>query len=83
MKTLRELFTSIAKTLNCTSVPEAIEFIHELNGKYFKNDTVTFETKDIALLAASVNPTRLKNNPIVLSEETLTELYRSIVKSYL
>lgn len=36
----------------------------------------------IALLAASVNPTRLKNNPIILSEETLTELYSSIVKSY-
>ena len=82
MKTLRELFTSIAKTLNCTNVPEAIAFIHGLNDKYFKNDTVVFEMKDIALLAASVNPTRLKNNPIILSTETLTDLYSMIVKKY-
>ena len=83
MKHFRELFTAIANTLHCASVPESIAYIHELNDKYFKNDTVVFKKEDIALLASSVNPTRLKNNPIVLSEDTLAGLYGSIVKKYL
>ncbi len=81
-KALRELFTSIAQTLDCRNVPEAIGFVHGLNDKYFGNDKVIFKMEDIALLAASVNPTRLKNNPIILSEETLTDLYSSIIKKY-
>lgn len=81
-KELRELFVCIANTLNCTEVSGAIKFIHELNDKYFKNDIVIFDMKDIALLAASVNPTRLKNNPIILSEDALTDLYSSIVRKY-
>ena len=36
--------------------------------------------KDIDLLVASVNPTRLKNNPLELSKETIYELYRKIVE---
>lgn len=35
---------------------------------------------DLNLLAASVNPIRLKNNPVKLSEATLRELYQRIVR---
>lgn len=35
--------------------------------------------EDLLVLAASVNPVRLKNNPVGLSEEVLKEMYRSIV----
>lgn len=76
---LKELFMEIARALPCESVPQAIEYIFALNEKYFKNDKAVFSMSDVELLAASVNPTRLKNNPIMLSEETLYELYSSIV----
>ena len=32
------------------------------------------------LLTHSVNPVRLKNNPVQLTEETLEELYRQILR---
>lgn len=79
---LKEVFGQIAKTLRCAGVPEAIAYINALNDKYFGDDTVFFNKKDIELLAASVNLTRLKNNPITLSEERLVDLYRSIISKY-
>ena len=36
---------------------------------------------DLELLASSVNPVRLKNNPVALSEEDLYELYRKILSA--
>ena len=35
---------------------------------------------DIELLAASVNPERLANNPIPLERETIKEIYKSILR---
>lgn len=35
--------------------------------------------EDLAVLAASVNPVRLKNNPVGLSEDVLKDMYRRIV----
>ncbi len=35
---------------------------------------------DVELLASSVNPTRLKNNPVELSKEVLLSMYERIVK---
>ena len=37
-------------------------------------------TSDLELLSTSVNPVRLKNNPIKLNEETIHALYEVIVK---
>lgn len=37
-------------------------------------------TSDVALLSSSVNPIRLKNNPIELDLDTITQLYKAIVK---
>lgn len=77
-----ELFEKIAQTLYCESVPKAFEYIAALNDKLFQNDKVVMDMKDVDMLAASVNPTRLKNNPMVLSEQVLHDLYSAIVKFY-
>lgn len=79
---LIDIFEQIAQALKCKTVHDAIESIFSLNKKLFQNDKVSMALKDVDVLAASVNPTRLKNNPMVLSEDTLHDLYTTIVKSY-
>ena len=79
---LVEVLEEIAQTLHCKSVPEALEYITILNKKLFQENKITMNSKDVALLAASVNLTRLKNNPMVLSEQTLHDMYNTIVKFY-
>ena len=39
----------------------------------------TEREKDIDILASSVNPVRLKNNPVALDAETISTLYHAIV----
>lgn len=51
---------------------------HELFGK--ENVTVNFQ--DIPLLARSVNVTRLKNNPVKLSNQNLISLYTNILEEF-
>ena len=36
---------------------------------------------ELELLSKSVNPVRLKNNPVQIDEPTALELYRSIVEA--
>lgn len=79
---LVEVLEEIAQTLHCKSVPEALEYITILNKKLFQENKITMNSKDVALLAASVNLTRLKNNPMMLSEQTLHDMYNTIVKFY-
>lgn len=77
---LPEVFTEIAKTLRCATTLEAVAYLFHLNYELFEKDKVVMKEKDIDLLVASVNPTRLKNNPLELSKETIYELYREIVE---
>ncbi|MDI9470042.1 MAG: phosphonoacetaldehyde reductase [Bacillota bacterium] len=79
---LRALFSDLARHLRSSDVPQAIRFIHELDERLFATDRLRFDRNDIPQLVASVNPTRLRNNPIPLSEDVLTELYRAIVQKY-
>lgn len=60
-----------------------------MNLSYFKSmlkkmemgyPTAVKRELEIEILAKSVNPVRLKNNPIVLNEEVLKEMYGRIVK---
>ena len=35
---------------------------------------------DLDILSHSVNPIRLKNNPVLLNEDTIYQIYKEIVK---
>lgn len=71
------VFHKIARMLNQVTVPDAIKYL-----KSFLCDldikSPIFSEHDLLLLSKSVNITRLKNNPIVLSESDLYYLYKSI-----
>ena len=77
---LRFVFYNIATALGCKTPTEAVALLKGLNKELFGNEGIETSVDDIPLLAASVNPTRLKNNPVKLTEETLTELYTLILK---
>lgn len=80
---LQTIFNGIAKSLECKTPLEGVDFLKNLNKELFKNDAVEVSLEDIPLLSNSVNPTRLKNNPVELSKETLTNIYTDILKNAL
>ncbi len=80
-KYLKNVFQEIAEALGCENVDAGIKkfkaLLKELN--IFPPRATEKELKN---LAQSVNTTRLKNNPVTLSEETLYMLYKRITGEY-
>lgn len=71
------VFQNIANLLNKKTVSDAIDFLKSfLNTINIKSPT--FNDEDLRILSDSVNITRLRNNPIALSETDLYYLYKSI-----
>lgn len=79
---LPEVFDDIAYTLGYTCVADAIGYLESLNEQLFAKDKVTMNEGDIDILVKSVNPTRLKNNPLELTEDMIRSLYMDIIKKY-
>lgn len=71
-------FNSIAKKLGCASPAESIAMFGNLLRKLGINKPVGTE-EDIVMLSSSVNPVRLKNNPVRLDEAAFMSLYKQIV----
>ena len=80
---LKDLFMEIAGAMDCENVDEAIVKLGMFNKKLFADDHVTVSMDDVDVLATSVNPTRLGNNPVTLSEEVLKDLYKEILSEYM
>lgn len=79
---LKQIFVDIARELDCQSVQNAIQKFRELLaelqiGGISSND----QENDIDILVKSVNPIRLKNNPVRLSEEVIRMIYVRLVKN--
>ena len=79
---LPEVFLELAQCLGCKSVKEAVEYLLKLNLALFEGNKVTMDEKDLDLLTVSVNPVRLKNNPLQLNENEIRELYKEIMRNY-
>ena len=76
---LKELFIEIAVDMGCENVMDAINKIFLMNENFFSNDKVELNMEDVDVLTASVNPVRLGNNPVKLSQEVLHDLYSEII----
>lgn len=77
---LMQTFRDIAGALRCKCAWDGIKYLRELNMELFEDDAVQVNMEDVPYLAASVNVTRLKNNPVKLDEETLAALYKEILE---
>lgn len=78
---LNTVFSAIAQAMGCITPAEAIaKFRQMLDDMEIKNPVSDNHESDISILSSSVNPIRLKNNPVELDKETIVSIYESIVK---
>jgi alcohol dehydrogenase class IV len=77
---LSGIFALISKAMGCENPEQAIaEFRQMMKEMELKNPVAEDREEDLEVLSTSVNPVRLKNNPIELSEEAMNELYQLIL----
>ena len=79
---LAGIFNEIAKAMGCKSPKQAIVAFREMMiNMGLDPPTSASKEEDLKTLSTSVNPVRLKNNPVGINEETAYSLYSRIIKS--
>ena len=78
---LSNIFLQIAATMGCSTPAEAIATFRDMMKEMEMSNPVAMNrAEEIGVLSTSVNPIRLKNNPVELDEQTIKQLYEMIVK---
>lgn len=78
---LAKIFEDISKTMGYSCTEEAVNgFKSMIDDLQIQSPKADNKTEDLKKLSGSVNPIRLKNNPIALDEITLWNLYGRIVE---
>ena len=75
---LKTIFAEIADAMDCENADEACLKFDELFDSLNLSIPVATE-EDFEILKNSVNPTRLKNNPVNLKSEDIELLYKGIL----
>lgn len=77
---LSSIFDVIAHSMGCDKPENAIAaFRKMMKEMVMKNPVASKREEEIEILSHSVNPVRLKNNPIELTDDTISNLYEKIV----
>lgn len=76
---LTGMFRELAQVMGCATPKEAIQMYHDLLERLALPLPVRKSEEDMEILKKSVNPDRLKNNPVLLTEQILETLYRRIL----
>lgn len=77
---LLSVFSDIAQAMGCGDPTEAVgEFKSMMTSLAMPNPLSQNRADDIRVLSQSVNPVRLKNNPVQLSQEAISSIYESII----
>ena len=78
---LAAIFNNISKAMGCENAEQAIgEFCKMMYEMELVNPVSDNRRNDLKELSTSVNPVRLKNNPVELDDNTISFLYKTIVK---
>lgn len=75
---LQKVFQNISESMMCTRPNDAIQSFRDILLELDLRFDKTSNEDDIHKLADSINPIRLKNNPIPIDRYTAINLYRSI-----
>ena len=79
---IKQVFVDIAHELDCQSVQDAIQkyrdLLMELQIGGIKSSN---KENDIEVLTQSVNPIRLKNNPVRLNEDVIRKIYGQLLNN--
>ena len=77
---LMTVFEDIAKSMKCDTVRSAIKFFGSMmDDMELTNPHSCQRDEDLYILSTSVNPVRLKNNPIELTDSAINSLYGIIL----
>ena len=76
---LKNTFGEIADAMGCTCVEGAIEKFRDIVDELELSVPENVTDKDYEVLKNSVNPVRLKNNPVALSVEDINIIYHDIL----
>ena len=77
---LDEMFRKLAEVMGCGSAEAAAEAYGRFYEELSLERPALQHPEELDVLAGSVNPVRLKNNPVRLDAETLRALYTNILK---
>lgn len=77
VKYLENTFKDIATAMSCTTVEKALDMFRKIQSGLLLEVPVP-APDDYDILVASVNPVRLKNNPIELDKAAINNLYHQI-----
>lgn len=79
---LSAVFDDISRAMGCQTVVQTISLFRKMMAEMEMGNPVSSNLDaDIQLLATSVNPVRLKNNPVVLGSDAICLLYKTIIKN--
>ncbi len=78
---LERVLEELADAFECESSEEAAENFGRILMKLDLNVPMIGSEEQLKVLVSSVNPTRLKNNPVLLTENTLKDLYIEILRN--
>lgn len=76
---LKNIFDEIADAMGCSCVEEAIDKFRNMVDELELTIPENVTDKDYEVLKNSVNPVRLKNNPVALSVEDIDVIYHDIL----
>ena len=79
---LKSIFTNISKAMGCENPEEAVGSFRQMMqemGMANPTSEPSHRISDLEMLTNSVNPVRLKNNPVELDEQTRYSLYNIIL----
>ena len=76
---LKNVFAEIADAMGCNCVEDAIEKFKHITDELELEIPKDVTDQDYAVLKNSVNPVRLKNNPVALSTEDIDIIYHDIL----
>lgn len=78
---LMEIFKDISASMGCHTPEEAIKLFEEMmEAMGLKNPFAGNREEELEILSTSVNPVRLKNNPIQIGQVVAKYIYNSILK---
>lgn len=80
-KYLNKIFNNIAQTMGVDTPMEAISVFRDMMRQMELINPISNNLpSDILLLTSSVNPIRMKNNPVELNEEVIKSIYEIIIQ---
>ena len=80
MDYLEEIFNEISLAMGCSNPIEAIDLFEKMMAEMeLPNPVADDRESELKALSTSVNPVRLKNNPVGINEEDALMLYNVII----